>query len=416
MPLFQMLKFSNYRKILFSNIVNRFGDSIDSLIFTWLVYSLTNSASWSAIIFGFNQGTSIIFQPLVGPLVDNKNPKRIMVVSDIIRVCMVLGVLGMYHNNFIKPYYLIITTIVVSIAEAFHMPASVSILQSSMEKEVIDSGMSYNVSLSKISILIGSAIGGIIVSSISIELALLIDVVAFVFSAISVVRVSDTVSMTDNSEKYIYSLKTGFVYLFTNKALVLLCFECILINIAVVPFDALLAPISSEIYRGNADIISLLSITVTIGTIVGALFYNKIKPQNRNLLIINICGISLGLYYFVLVILPVIFGKIIQIIILAILSTIMGMILGIMITYVQTEFIKHVKKSYIGRISAIRYSVTYCLAPITAFIISYMSTKLDIRRIFYFSSAFIMVSFLIMLLIYLLYYREELENNGSLVK
>ncbi len=40
----------NYVYLLISNIINRCGDSLDTILFTWLVYLLTNSAGWSAII------------------------------------------------------------------------------------------------------------------------------------------------------------------------------------------------------------------------------------------------------------------------------------------------------------------------------------------------------------------------------
>ena len=35
----------NYVYLLTSNIINRCGDSLDTILFTWLVYLLTNSAS-----------------------------------------------------------------------------------------------------------------------------------------------------------------------------------------------------------------------------------------------------------------------------------------------------------------------------------------------------------------------------------
>ncbi len=33
-----------YRKLIFANTVNRFGDSIDAIAFTWLVYQITHNA------------------------------------------------------------------------------------------------------------------------------------------------------------------------------------------------------------------------------------------------------------------------------------------------------------------------------------------------------------------------------------
>ncbi|WP_275443054.1 hypothetical protein [Petralouisia muris] len=53
----------NYIYLLISNIINRCEDSLDTILFTWLVYSITNQAGWSAIIFGVNQAASVIIQP-----------------------------------------------------------------------------------------------------------------------------------------------------------------------------------------------------------------------------------------------------------------------------------------------------------------------------------------------------------------
>ena len=56
-----------YMKIIISAIVNRFGDSIDAIASTWIVYELTGSAAWSAIIFGINRVPTILSHRLQEP-------------------------------------------------------------------------------------------------------------------------------------------------------------------------------------------------------------------------------------------------------------------------------------------------------------------------------------------------------------
>lgn len=40
-----LLKNKQYLKLIFANMISRFGDSIDMLTFAWLIYELTGSAS-----------------------------------------------------------------------------------------------------------------------------------------------------------------------------------------------------------------------------------------------------------------------------------------------------------------------------------------------------------------------------------
>ena len=48
----QIFKQREFMKMTGANFINRFGDSIDMIAFTWLIFELTGSASWSAIMLG----------------------------------------------------------------------------------------------------------------------------------------------------------------------------------------------------------------------------------------------------------------------------------------------------------------------------------------------------------------------------
>ena len=55
-----------YMKLLVAGLINVFGDSIDAIAFTWLVYQLTGNAAWSALVFGINSLPTILVTPFVG--------------------------------------------------------------------------------------------------------------------------------------------------------------------------------------------------------------------------------------------------------------------------------------------------------------------------------------------------------------
>ena len=74
-----------YVKLMLSNMVNRFGDSVDVIAFEWLVYQITGSAAWAAVIFGINNLPTVLLQPFAGVLVEGMDKKKVMVVTDCIR-------------------------------------------------------------------------------------------------------------------------------------------------------------------------------------------------------------------------------------------------------------------------------------------------------------------------------------------
>lgn len=50
-----ILRQKEYMKIIVANLINRFGDSIDQIAFTWLVYAATGSAAWTTLIYALNR-------------------------------------------------------------------------------------------------------------------------------------------------------------------------------------------------------------------------------------------------------------------------------------------------------------------------------------------------------------------------
>lgn len=84
---------TEYMKIMIAALINRFGDSIDAIASTWIVYEITGNAAWSAIIYGVNRIPSIIITPLAGAWVEGQKKKTIMIVTDLIRagLCCICG-------------------------------------------------------------------------------------------------------------------------------------------------------------------------------------------------------------------------------------------------------------------------------------------------------------------------------------
>lgn len=72
------LKNKNFLAYLSANVINRFGDSLDSIAFTWIIYAITGSAFWSALIFGINRLPTIFLQPFLGVLADKMNKRVVM--------------------------------------------------------------------------------------------------------------------------------------------------------------------------------------------------------------------------------------------------------------------------------------------------------------------------------------------------
>lgn len=158
-----IFKQKEYMKMMVAALINRFGDSIDAIASTWIVYELTGSAVWSAVIFGVNKVPSVFVTPLAGAWVEGRNKKAIMIITDLIRAVCVAFVASGYLLGFLQPWMLLVTTCIISTVEAFRGPAGSALTPRVLKAEYYEYGMSLMSTFSSVTELAGTmAAGGII--------------------------------------------------------------------------------------------------------------------------------------------------------------------------------------------------------------------------------------------------------------
>ena len=69
----------NLRYIILANIISRFGDSVDMIAYSWMVYQITGSKTWLTVILGVNMMPTVFLQPFFGVFTEYFNKKRIKV-------------------------------------------------------------------------------------------------------------------------------------------------------------------------------------------------------------------------------------------------------------------------------------------------------------------------------------------------
>lgn len=153
-----ILRKRNYRRLLMANIINRFGDSIDTIAFSWLVYQFTGKGSWAAIVFAVNKIPSVVFLPLAGAFVEKKVKKNIMMICDMIRALLVTILLICIMTQRLSLVILLLFSFLISLAEAFRIPAGVSFISQLLEKEELSYGVSLNVLASMLAGVVGTGI------------------------------------------------------------------------------------------------------------------------------------------------------------------------------------------------------------------------------------------------------------------
>lgn len=391
----QIFNQKEYLKFIAANFINRLGDSIDTVAFTWLVYDLTGSASWSAIVFGVNMIPNVLIQPFAGAIVEKMEKKRVLIITDAARAFLTLCIALLYIKGILQPWMLLMITFLNSSFEAFHSPASTSFIPMILDKQYYNFGVSFAQSSYRLCELIGIGAGGVLLAGTGIFGAIVCDAVSFLLSALLIffIHVEEEVNCSFHHEQtYFQLLKEGIGYVKDSPVLIFICFGTALTNIVLVPYNSLLTPFIRDVLHGNAAMLSQSLIALSIGMGIGSFLYPYLHTKLSNRFLFLIGGFATGVYYFSLVKL-VSYNIQLLTAMLLLFSFLFGCFVALMINVINLSLMKQVEKTYLARTSAILNATSTLAIPLTSFLLSVICINISIPMIFLFFAIFTFLVF-----------------------
>ena len=385
-----VIKEKNYTVLLFTNLINRFGDSIDAIAFTWLVYQITGSASWAALIFGLNVLPNIVAQPFFGALVEKMDKKKVIIFTHLLRVAVIGSFVVMYMVGVVNPYIMAAFTLIITTIESLNMPASSAFIPQIIKKEHMSHAMSLNSSLSNAVALVGTGVAGVIIAKLGVQTAMLIDAATFLAAGVGMFfikvngeKAKETVSEQTTTEKaseesYISLLKGGIKYIASNRVILNYCFVAVLLNFFMVPLNALQAPLSEEVYGLGSELLSVIGMAASVGAIFGSLVIPKLMARFSARKILIWCGFAMGIFSYTLSLGKLVHGMAVPGYILGSLSVVgLTFACSIISGTLSVQFVNTVDRDYLARASSVFGASATAAMPVGSLIISFAATKLS---------------------------------------
>ena len=391
----------NYMLNTFSSIISRFGDGVDTIAFSLLVYEITGSTLLVATIFAVNGIPNLIFSMVSGVACKYIPDKIIMVICDLGRAMSVFLIALLFITKNLSVWHLYVITFLNSSFEAFRQPASASIVPRIIPMEKLEHGMAFAASACRIAELVGLAIAPLLISLMGLGGAILIDAITFIICGVLMLqlKVNNTVDNTKITVKgTIEDLKEGFVFIKKDGIITTIILFAAILNALVVPLNALQAPYVEEVLRTGSTALSVISIGILIGMILAGILGPKIKEILGGQKMFIIGGIIIGINYVLMSLLGSIENKQLMYIALAINAFLLGVGVLLLTFILQIVMMKRVSQEFLSRVASIFNAGALCAVPISGFIIGIISEFVNIKVLFLSFGVLVSIVFLIMFL------------------
>lgn len=366
----------DFMKLTAANMINAFGDSVDGGAFTWLTYEISQSAALSAVVAALNILPTALFQPIAGPIAERCRKRRLMIQADVLRGCMVGGVLALFLTGGLKPWMLLLTTFLMNTVEAMRIPCGTALIPQLLEKEEYDSCLSLSRTLSMAADMAGMALGGVL-TAVWIAGAFWIDMATFLVSAVLLwcIRHEEFIKERKKADnlyrklsEYRAEMKGGISYLKKNDLFLLLVAAALLFNMVGGMVGALEAPYAARVFGGAGEVISMMGIAQTLGMTAGMLLYPKMSEKLGGQKIILIAYAGEGIYVILLLAVSGLgAGRYIG---LFAASAAMGVCTGLIGNLFNVLFVKAVDKDYMARATGFFNSAVTAASPAISFLVA----------------------------------------------
>ncbi len=364
-----------YLKLLFANAVNRFGDSIDSVAYSLMMYAVTGSASLMALVLAVNYLPTVLLQPIAGAMVDRMNKQRVMVLCDIGRGAVVALTAAAYVTGTIGTAVIMLSVVLNSTLEALRVPAGVAVQPALLDEDKYLVGLALGGTVSRVCEIAGLALAGGTVALLGVEGALLIDASTFLISALAIAWIKNEKIRLHaaqggiNLRGTLASLADGFRYVRGNRSLAALILFGVILNFSAVPLNTFFTPYITDDVGGGAWMLSAVQLAMVAGTGLGAFLTPKLGAVSTRAQIFA-AGIVNGGVYIAMYFVPFGGSLLLRCGFLLGIIILMGVAGGVLNVQFGVGFMRAVDDEYRGRIAGITNSLLTCTMPLCSLLMS----------------------------------------------
>lgn len=304
----QLLQNKSYRALIIAQTISNLGDWFNILGLMALVGLKWHGSPFAvSVVMLMFSVPSIVFGSIAGTLADRLNRKRLMLIADLIRAAIMIGLV--FVTNLFELYVLVG---MLSLFSTLFNPAKQGKLKEIVPEEALQSAVATSQLINNGAKIIGPILGGVLLAVFSIKWAFYLNALSFLLSAFFILFVPRSPKRTDSRplvltskseekpakgiRRFANQLLDGFTYLKAAPSLLVGIVVFSLVMFVLQISDSQFIILFREIKSGSINILGWVMAGSGLGVVLSSIYLNK-KEIKSFIRMLSIASIVLGLGY-----------------------------------------------------------------------------------------------------------------------
>lgn len=299
---FRAFRNRNYALFFYGQSISQIGTWMQRTAVSWVIYSITHSATMLGFAVFAQQFPSFLFSLLGGITSDRYDRRRILLITQSISLIQSVLLAILTFTNHYVIWQILSLSILLGIVNAFDTPARQPMVHELVSnKEDITNALALNSAIVNIARLIGPALSGIVLQSFGAHTCFLLNAFSFlaVITSLLLIKLPPFVPPA-TKKKVMTELSEGFRYLQQTPRIGIVILLLMCMAMFVLPYDTLMPVFAKVIFNGNARTFGYITSAVGLGSIVASFLLASLKKSTdlTTILLISIVILGLGLLGF----------------------------------------------------------------------------------------------------------------------
>lgn len=269
---FSSLKVRNFRLYITAQLISVSGTWMQSVAQAWLILHLTDSGVALGALVGLQFLPMLLLGPVGGLLVDRWPKRRILFGTQAAGgvLGLILGILVV--GGWVRVWEVFVLAGCLGLVNTIDNPARQSFVIEMVGRDDLPNAVSLNTGMINASRIVGPALGGLIITFLSLGACFFINAFSYVavIVGLAMMRTSE-LRPSDPVARGRGQIRQGFRYVWSTRRLRTVIVAVAIVGVFAFNFTVTLALLAKTTFHGGAGAYSLLTSAMGVGAVAAAL-------------------------------------------------------------------------------------------------------------------------------------------------
>ena len=312
-----VLRYSGFRLLWAGSICSNGAQEMQTVISSWLVYTLTESPFQLGLIGIFQAVPLILFSLAGGATADRVDRKKLLVLTQALRIIPAAVLLTLSITGALNMWILYAMTALGSAASVFDRPARQAMLPALVPRELVTNAVTFNTMTFQLNRVVGPSMAGVFLATAGPETAYGANALLFLIAWLAVVGLPKLPLHPPAGDTNMLTMMVEGLTFVTRSSLILSLLVLDAFATFFSAFRALMPIFAVEVLQVGPDGMGLLLSAPALGAVAGSglvMFFGAVRRKGAIVLVavflysLSILGFGLSPWFWLSLLLAFLMG------------------------------------------------------------------------------------------------------------